>query len=276
MTTSNDDHTLEPRTIDLEVEVPGTPEQVWAAIATGPGISAWMHPTEVDEREGGSFAFDMGFGMNDSGVVTDWDPPHRFATQGVQWKPSDDVPTAQLATVWLVEARSGGTCIVRMVMNGFGPGADWDAEIEGMGQGMQMALEHLRLYLSHFSGQRGTWIRAFGNVTGTRDEAWAELTGALGLSGAAAARPATVSVPGAKAFAGVVERVIEGSKGREVLLRVHEPAAGLASVSLLGGSGFAQVQACVYGDDAASVAVEQEPRWRDWMAERFAPAEPAS
>ncbi len=46
------------RSIDLEVEVPGTPEQVWEAIATGPGITAWMHPTEIEEREGGSLSFE--------------------------------------------------------------------------------------------------------------------------------------------------------------------------------------------------------------------------
>ena len=36
------------RSVQVEVEVPGTPEQVWQAIATGPGVSAWFVPTEVD------------------------------------------------------------------------------------------------------------------------------------------------------------------------------------------------------------------------------------
>ena len=63
--------------------MPGTPEQVWAAIATGPGISAWLHHTEVEEREGGGrYAFHMGAGLNESGVVSGWDPPRRFATEG--------------------------------------------------------------------------------------------------------------------------------------------------------------------------------------------------
>ena len=37
----------------VEVEVPGTPEQVWNAIATGPGISSWFVPTEIAEGEYG-------------------------------------------------------------------------------------------------------------------------------------------------------------------------------------------------------------------------------
>ena len=35
--------------VRLELEVPGTPEQVWEAISTGPGISAWFVPSEVDD-----------------------------------------------------------------------------------------------------------------------------------------------------------------------------------------------------------------------------------
>ena len=40
------------RSVQVEVEVPGTPEEVWQAIATGPGISSWFVPTEVEERDG--------------------------------------------------------------------------------------------------------------------------------------------------------------------------------------------------------------------------------
>ena len=38
------------RSIQVEVEVPGSPEEVWQAIATGPGISSWFVPTEFEER----------------------------------------------------------------------------------------------------------------------------------------------------------------------------------------------------------------------------------
>ena len=41
------------RSVQVEVEVPGTPEQVWEAIATGPGVGAWFVPTDVDGRVGG-------------------------------------------------------------------------------------------------------------------------------------------------------------------------------------------------------------------------------
>ena len=37
------------RWVQVEVEVPGTPEEVWRAIATGPGVSSWFVPCQVDE-----------------------------------------------------------------------------------------------------------------------------------------------------------------------------------------------------------------------------------
>ena len=48
------------REISFEVEVPGTPEQVWDAIATGPGISAWFVPAEI---EGGRMVQHHGPGL---------------------------------------------------------------------------------------------------------------------------------------------------------------------------------------------------------------------
>lgn len=137
------------REIDLQVDVPGTPEQVWEAIATGPGVSAWMHPTEIEECAGGRYSFDMqlGAGSNDTGHVTDYDRPHRFATDGVRWQPQGEAPAATLATEWLIETKDGGTCTVRMVMSGFGTGDVWNEEIDGMTAGMRQALEALRTYL---------------------------------------------------------------------------------------------------------------------------------
>ena len=41
------------RSVQVEVEVPGRPEEVWQAIATGPGVSPWFVPTEA--RSGGTW-----------------------------------------------------------------------------------------------------------------------------------------------------------------------------------------------------------------------------
>lgn len=141
----------EDRGFELEIEVAGTPDEVWNAIATGQGVSAWLQPTEIEERPGGRFAYDLeGRGVrNETGVVSEYDRPHRFVTTGVRWQRSDDPDdSVVLATEWIVEAREGGTCVVRMVMSGFQAGPDWDDEVGGVRDGMVRALSSLRDHLA--------------------------------------------------------------------------------------------------------------------------------
>jgi uncharacterized protein YndB with AHSA1/START domain len=266
--------TSETRSFELEIEVPGTPEEIWDAIATGPGITAWMHPTEVEEREGGRLAFDMGSGMNMSGKVTGWDPPKRFVEES-EWE-VEGAPKALLATEWLIEGRGGGTCVVRMVTTGFGTEAAWDDEIEGFTEAMESALQSLRLYLTHFPGQRGTWMRVFGSSTAPQDETWTRLIDALGLHGATEGTHVTASGDGVPALSGVVERALDGKWQRVLLIRVDEPAPGLAAIAVYGQVGWTTVQACLYGDEGATAAAREEPAWRAWIQERFPSGDTAS
>ena len=116
------------RSIQVEVEVPGTPEEVWQAIATGPGISSWFVPAEFEERDGKPVAVTLNFGpgMDSRSEVTAWDPPRRFAAQGEGWGGSPPI-----ATEWSVEARAGGVCLVRVVHSLFADTDAWDGQLEG-------------------------------------------------------------------------------------------------------------------------------------------------
>src|SRR5262245_34503105 len=69
------------RWVEAQAEVPGTPEQVWAAIATGKGISAWFVPTTVEEREGGTSVCSYGPGMDVPVKITRWNPPQSFVAE---------------------------------------------------------------------------------------------------------------------------------------------------------------------------------------------------
>ena len=132
--------------------MPGTPEEVWDAIATGPGITAWFVPTECDEREGGSVVqhHGPGAGMQVTAEITGWDPPRRLAYETEAGCPTRAPSPARMATEFLVEARAGGTCVVRVVNSGFGSGEEWDQAIESTRSGWGPALAGLRLYLEHF------------------------------------------------------------------------------------------------------------------------------
>ena len=176
------------RSVQVEVEVPGTPEDVWQAIATGPGISSWFVPTEFEERDGKPVAVKLNFGpgMESSSVVTAWDPPRRFAAEAPGWAPGSPV----IADEWTVEARGGGICVVRVVHSLFASTDDWDNQIEGTESGWPGFFRILRIYLTHFRGQRSAIMQFMAPVAGTEAEAWETLTAALGLNGVSAGTPA--------------------------------------------------------------------------------------
>ena len=271
MTTPND-HNQRRRSIELEVEVPGTPEQVWDAIATGPGITAWFVPADVDEREGGKVSLDvMGKGMEEAGEVTAWDPPRRFVYE-------EPFGTARLATEWLVEARSGGTCVVRLVNNLFGSAEDWDDQLDDLREGWGAYLHNLRLYMSRFRGRPCSSILVTGNASGSKDGAWAALTAALGLGEAAVGRRAAASAPDTPPLSGTVERVADSKHHRELMLLLEEPAPGVAFVFAFDyvERVYTTVHTYLFGDEAPAVAARDEPRWRAWMENRFPSVESAS
>ena len=109
-------------------EVTATPEQVWDAIATADGISAWMVPTRLDPQTGGAVSFDVGKFWS-HGIVTDYTPTRRFA-YAEPWPTTDhDLSSVTpIATEFLIESVSGGSCVIRVVTSAYGSGADWEHE----------------------------------------------------------------------------------------------------------------------------------------------------
>ena len=145
------------RSVQVEVEVPGTPEEVWQAIATGPGISSWFVPAEFEERDGKPVAVKLNFGpgMESRSVVTAWDPPRMFAAEASGWVPG----SPPIADEWSVEARAGGICVVRVVHSLFASTDDWDNQLEGTESGWPGFFRILRIYLTHFRGQRSAMMQ---------------------------------------------------------------------------------------------------------------------
>jgi uncharacterized protein YndB with AHSA1/START domain len=161
------------RSIDLSIEVPGTPEEVWAAIATGPGITSWFVPAELDERDGGEVRLDFGEMGSDTGRVAVWDSPRRIVLE------AHASNGGVLAHEWLVEAKGGDSCIVRLVTSGFGPGEEWDGDFDGLSQGWPLFLENLRLHLTYFRGEGATAAVPLAMVAGDNERAWKELCAAF-------------------------------------------------------------------------------------------------
>src|SRR5262245_66570557 len=88
------------RSVQAEVEVPGSPEEVWRAIATGNGISSWFVPSTVEERAGGAAVANFGPGMESVSTIKTWNPPNSFVIE------TEEGP-GKVATEWTVQARAG-------------------------------------------------------------------------------------------------------------------------------------------------------------------------
>lgn len=254
------------RSIQVEVEVPGTPEEVWQAIATGPGISSWFVPAEFEEADGKPVAVTLEFGpgQESRSVVTAWDPPRLFARESEGWVPG----SPPIAAEFRIEARAGGVCVVHVVQSLFASTDDWDGQLTGAEEGWPGIFRVLRIYLTHFRGQRSGIMQLMAPVAGRPAEAWAALAAALGLSGLVAGQdwraPAGVPVLG-----GVVEHVSESPSG--VLLRLDTPGPGTATLFTIefGDTVMAALTFYMYGDQAAETVAHETPRWQAWLQERF-------
>lgn len=263
------------RQIELEIEVPGTPEEVWRAIATGPGITSWYVPHTVEEAQGGAATASFGEApeMQVAGRVAEWDPPNRFVMDGGD-------PSEGLVFEWFVEARDGGSCVVRLINSGFGQGGEWDDQYDAMHEGWLIFLSNLRLHLQHHAGDTASVGLPMTYVPVDADVAWAALAAALGLPAAAAVgdRVAT-SGDGVPRLAGTVADIANPhgiDRKNKYLLRVDEPASGTAFIGAEshGGMSGISIWTYLYGPNAESASAEMSGAFQavaDRVAAGFAP-----
>ncbi|MGW4384793.1 SRPBCC family protein [Kitasatospora sp. NPDC004531] len=179
-----------PFEIEREIVLPADPEQVWEAIATGPGIESWfMGRNEVDPREGGTAAMDVG-GNREEALITAYEPGKRFATRTGT---ADD--GRFMAFEYLIEGRGGGSTVLRVVHSGM-LGDDWEDEYDALRRGWPFHLHTLREYLAHFAGRHGSPVFAMAQ-TGERPvrEVRDALARALSLPAGAAVGAPVRAVP---------------------------------------------------------------------------------
>ncbi|MGH3928171.1 MAG: SRPBCC family protein, partial [Pseudonocardiaceae bacterium] len=90
--------------IRRERELPADPEQVWEAVATGPGNLRWLFPMEIEPREGGVVS-------RGPCTVTAWDPPRRF---GCRYENEDGFSNN---LTYHIDSRDGGSTVLRTVIH---------------------------------------------------------------------------------------------------------------------------------------------------------------
>lgn len=159
-----------------EITLEATPEVVWEAISTGPGMDSWfMGRNEVEPGVGGTVKQQMPSWSSEA-EITAWEPGRRIAYR------SPEAPDGTfMAWESIIEGRDGGSTTMRLVHNGF-LGENWEAEYDALKVGDRMYLEKLAAYVKHFTGRLATV-----NVFVERGElpdgqrVWADFARAFGL-----------------------------------------------------------------------------------------------
>jgi uncharacterized protein YndB with AHSA1/START domain len=230
--------------IAREVRLEATPEQVWEAITTAKGTAGWLFPTPDLQPDGPG--------------VTGWDPPRRLA---VHTPVTEDGSTQSFE--YLVEAREGGTAVLRFVHSGV-LADDWNDEYEDLtSAGWDMYLHTLAEYLSHFRGRSATFVSAEGPTASADPRAWAKLPRALGLPGVPAVGEQVRLTPeGLPAIEGVVDyaaRSFLGVRGDDAIYRFH----GRAQVGMTAAVGHHLYRPGVDQE-------KEQEAWRSWLGRAFA------
>jgi hypothetical protein len=121
--------------IRREVELPATPEEVWEAVATGPGTASWLFPEEP--------------GPND---LVESDRPHRFAVR------TEGEGGYFNAIEFVIEAREGGTAVLRYVHSGVFQDEGWDDQYDAVNSHTDFYLHTLGQYLEHFAPKTASYV----------------------------------------------------------------------------------------------------------------------
>jgi uncharacterized protein YndB with AHSA1/START domain len=253
------------RSVQVEVEVPGTPEEVWRAIATGPGISSWFVPTTSEERAGGQVVSNFGPGMDCPATITLWEPLKRFAAEATMGPPGSPA----VATEWTVEARAGGKCLVRVVHSLFASTDDWDNQLDGLEKGWPAIFRILRRSLESFKGMECGAMQFVSIAADSAANAWDKLGGELGLLKVAEGQKWSTPDKFPR-MSGV--SMGEGMTSSTVLLRLDTPVPGSAYIGAFPcGGEMAQVYMGIYlyGPNAKAAALRDEPIWQKWIDEQF-------
>ena len=254
-----------PLRMELTFVLPGSAEQVWDAIATANGISSWMLPTDLDPREGGAIAFHMGEDLSSEGTVTGFDAPRRFAYIEPDWATlagHDRDSVDPLATEFLIEAQSGGTCVLRVVSSAFGTGAEWEREFfADMEKGWTPQFDNLRVYLEHFAGRKVASMDIDSRVAMPADALWAALRGEVGATRVG-------DEVQLRDLSCVLERINAAPGPNELLVRSTAPVEGYLNI-MAWPTGTDSCTAVIAGrffsDGADAYVARERDHWKKWF-----------
>jgi uncharacterized protein YndB with AHSA1/START domain len=205
------------RAFEMTLDLAASPEDVWRALTVAEELVRWFPVSaEVTPGPGGSMVWSWGENWDWATHIEAWEPGRRLRLVQQDARPYDaegrPVPegqaaSARIAIEFTLESHRGQTRL-RLVHSGFGRGAAWDDEVEGITEGWQAELASLRHYLERHRGRDRAFRIAWRATSLSREEAWERLVCAGGFefspADVKAGQPYSVLVPGGARLNGIV------------------------------------------------------------------------
>jgi uncharacterized protein YndB with AHSA1/START domain len=238
-----------------ELTLAATPEQVWDAIATGPGLDSWfMGHSAIEPGKGGTNRLELP-GYAQESAITAWEPGRHLAFRG------DDSDGTFAAFEFLIEGRDGGGSVLRCVHDGLLTD-DWEEQYDGIRLGDAMHLRKLATYLAHFPGRTAkSSLFLMGPPVADDAKIWSTFAAALSVDDITEGADVRLDVPGLPHATGTVDFL---SAPRCV--GVHTPDGIL--MLLKGYRNTLVVEYHGFSDDED--ATEVEAAYQSWLNTAFA------
>ena len=218
------------RAFEMTIDLDASTKDVWDAVTQAQELVRWFPlAAQVEPGVGGSMTWSWGDGWNGTVRIDAWDPPRfirlvdeQARPYDVDGKPLQDGKT-EPATVVLemtIDAGKGGTRL-RLVHSGFGHGAAWDDEIEGISAGWQFELRSLRHYLRHHRGRDRFAAWAHADTAASIPVSWSRLVSSdafpIAAPKLAPGEPYTITAATGDRFSiSCIGRLAEHSSAREL------------------------------------------------------------
>ena len=216
-----DPTTPKPRAFDMTLEIDASQQDVWDALTKAEELVRWFPlQAEVTPGVGGSMRWAWGDSWNGIVRIDAWDPPRLLRLVDENARPYDvngkpvaaDKASGSRVVVDVTLETSGGRTTLRLVHSGFGTGAAWDDEVDGVSAGWQYELRSLRHYVTRHRGRARAVAHARGSVAMPAGEVWSRLTSANGITVDAArleeGRPYTATTANGDRFSGAIQLYI--------------------------------------------------------------------
>lgn len=251
------------RSFEMTIDLDATPDEVWRALTDAGELVRWLPvQARVTPGVGGTMIWGWDDGFSWESRIDVWEPGKRLVLTedrpptDIKGTPIQGAPQ-KLAMEFTLETHAGRTRL-RLVHSGFGHGANWDDEIEGISAGWQFELRGLRHYLERHKGRDRLHAAVHGSAAVPRVKMWQRLLGPelFTIEGPLAdGALCTISSAAGHRLHG---RVFWHNPGRDLAVVVDEAGGGLFRISVWNAVGRTGAQVWLTTYDAAHAATVQD------------------